>query len=78
MPNILVEIGTEELPSRRSMSFTMSLRPELRQKLAEERIAFGEVTVEATPRRIAVFIRDIAVTQQDRVLEISGPLTKML
>jgi len=73
MPNILVEIGTEELPVAALDVVYDELAARLRQKLAEERIAFGEVTVEATPRRIAVFIRDIAVTQQDRVLEISGP-----
>ncbi len=73
MPNLLVEIGIEELPVGSLDIIYEQLAVQLRQKLADERIAFEEVKVEATPRRIAIFVRGIAAMQQDRVLEIAGP-----
>ncbi len=73
MPNLLVEIGTEELPVGTLDIVYEQIAVQLRQKLVDERIAFEEVKVEATPRRIALFVRGIAAMQQDRELEISGP-----
>lgn len=73
MPNLLVEIGTEELPVGMLDVVYDELPVKLRQKLMDERLAFGEVKVEATPRRIAIFVKGIAAMQQDRELEISGP-----
>lgn len=73
MPNLLVELGTEELPVGALDVIYEQLALQLRQKLVDERIAFEEVKVEATPRRIAIFVRGIAALQQDRTLEISGP-----
>ncbi|MBU9888483.1 MAG: glycine--tRNA ligase subunit beta [Candidatus Omnitrophica bacterium] len=73
MPNLLVELGTEELPVAALGVVYEQLALQLRQKLVDERIAFKEVKVEATPRRIAIFVRGIAALQQDRELEISGP-----
>ena len=49
------------------------LAVKMRQKLVDERIAFMEVKVEATPRRIALFVQGIASLQPDREIEISGP-----
>lgn len=73
MPNLLIEIGTEELPAGSLDVIYDELALKLRQKLVDERIAFSEVKVEATPRRIVMFVQGIASIQQDRELEISGP-----
>ncbi len=73
MSNILIEIGTEELPAAVIDTVYDELAVKLRQKLVDERIAFNEVRVEATPRRIAIFAGGIASRQQDRTVEISGP-----
>lgn len=73
MPNLLAEIGVEELPVGALDVIYDELAEKTRQKLAEERIAFAEVKVEATPRRIALFVQGIAAMQPDRMLEISGP-----
>lgn len=73
MPNLLIEIGTEELPVEALDVIYEELALKVRQKLLDERIAFAEVKVEATPRRIVLFIQGIATQQQDRELEISGP-----
>jgi glycyl-tRNA synthetase beta chain len=73
MPNLLIEIGVEELPVESLDVIYNELAAKTRQKLVDERIAFGEVKAEATPRRIALFVQDIAAMQPDRELEISGP-----
>lgn len=73
MPNLLIEIGTEELPAGSLDVIYEELALKLRQKLVDERFAFSEVKVEATPRRIALFVQGISSIQQDRELEISGP-----
>ncbi len=73
MPNLLIEIGVEELPVGALDVIYDELAVKTRQKLVDERIAFAEVKVEATPRRIALFVQGIATMQPDRELEISGP-----
>jgi len=73
MPNLLIEIGVEELPVGALDVIYGELAAKTRQKLVDERIAFAEVKVEATPRRIALFVQGIAAMQPDRELEISGP-----
>ena len=73
MPNLLIEIGVEELPVGALDVIYNELAVKVRQKLVDERIAFSDVKVEATPRRIALFVQGIATMQPDRELEISGP-----
>ena len=73
MPNLLIEIGVEELPVGALDVIYDELAAKTRQKLVDERIAFADVKVEATPRRIALFVQGIATMQPDRGLEISGP-----
>ncbi|HOW87134.1 MAG TPA: glycine--tRNA ligase subunit beta [Candidatus Omnitrophota bacterium] len=74
MPNLLIEIGTEELPVGSLDVLYQELEFKTRQKLVDERVAFSEVRTEATPRRIALFVQGIATMQPDRTLEIPGPL----
>ncbi|MFH0986359.1 MAG: glycine--tRNA ligase subunit beta [Candidatus Omnitrophota bacterium] len=73
MPNLLIEIGVEELPVGTLDVIYDELAAKTRQKLTDERVTFEEVKVEATPRRIALFVQGIASMQPDRELEISGP-----
>lgn len=73
MPNLLIEVGTEELPAGILDVLYEELAGKLHQKLAEERISFEEIKVEATPRRIAIFVQGIAAMQQDCELELAGP-----
>ena len=70
MPNLLIEIGVEELPVASLDVIYEELAAKTRQKLVDERIAFAEVKVEATPRRIALYVQGIAAMQPDRELEI--------
>lgn len=73
MPNLLIEIGVEELPLGALDIIYSELAPKITSVLQENRLAHGALTVEATPRRIAVFVPDLAARQQDQNLEIKGP-----
>ena len=76
--NLLVEIGTEELPPRALQSLARAFADELARALAEEGM-LGEsgeaaaLTWFATPRRLAVRIKDVAAAQPRRVIERRGP-----
>ena len=73
MPHLLVEIGTEELPS----GILDVIYAELPRKAAEvfekNRLPFQKVFVQATPRRIALYLELSASSQKDQALEFSGP-----
>ncbi len=73
MSDCLIEIGTEELPPKALKSLSQSFA-ELMQKSLEE-ADFKPTTVEvfATPRRLAVLFRDIALQQPDQAIEKRGP-----
>lgn len=71
--DLLLEIGTEEIPSR----FVAWAREELaslaRQEFSASNLEFRDVAVYGTPRRLALFVRGVAVHQKDVVLEHKGP-----
>ena len=73
MPNLVVEIGTEELP----VDALDVIYSELTRKAAElfqkNRLSFKKIEAEATPRRIAFFADSLAARQEDIISEISGP-----
>ena len=73
MPNLLVELGTEELPVDALNVVYNDLKPKTEHALKQSRLAFGDIKVEATPRRIALYIEAISSRQTDETLELSGP-----
>ncbi len=73
MANLLVEIGTEELPTDALNVVYSTLAVKAREVFQKNRLAFKDVRVEATPRRIAFFIEELAARQEDENLELSGP-----
>lgn len=73
MPNLLVELGTEELPADALNVVYANLAHKAREVFQKNRLSLKEVKAEAAPRRIALYIEDLALRQQDENLEISGP-----
>ena len=63
--DLLIEIGTEELPPRSLALLSASLATELESALALLGLKHGPVSRYATPRRLAVFIRRLAEQQPD-------------
>ncbi|WP_346355800.1 glycine--tRNA ligase subunit beta [Azotosporobacter soli] len=74
---LLFEIGTEEIPARFMPGVLKQLDNLARTKLAELRIAHGELKALGTPRRMVLTVRGIAERQADVVKESKGPSLKI-
>ena len=71
--DLLIEIGTEELPPKALPSLALAFENGIRQGLEKAGLASGELRHFATPRRLAVLIHHLPVRQPDRQLERRGP-----
>ncbi|HVN54685.1 MAG TPA: glycine--tRNA ligase subunit beta [Anaerolineaceae bacterium] len=69
----LLEIGTEELPAADLDSALAQLRESVPAWLNELRLEHGEVSVLGTPRRLVVFVENLAGRQADRTTLVKGP-----
>ncbi len=74
--NLVLEIGAEELPSRFIPDALSFLEKSAREDFALSRISFKNLSVFATPRRIALVFRDVDDTQKDLVTTFRGPAWK--
>ncbi|WP_141506063.1 glycine--tRNA ligase subunit beta [Paenibacillus luteus] len=75
--DFLFEIGLEEVPARFVRGAMNQLKDKMVKWLADSRIEHGEVSVYATPRRIAVLIHEVAEKQSDMNEEAKGPSRKI-
>ncbi|MGM0403088.1 MAG: glycine--tRNA ligase subunit beta [Thermodesulfobacteriota bacterium] len=73
MEQLLIEIGTEEIPSGYIEPALHAFRSMLTQRLQKERIECGEAFIYGTPRRLAVVVDDVAPRQVPVDTEIIGP-----
>lgn len=71
--DLLLEIGTEELPSALVEIGREQLLDGARSALREARLSVSSIEAYSTPRRLAVIARDVADRQSARTLEIKGP-----
>jgi glycyl-tRNA synthetase beta chain len=69
----LVEIATEELPPKALPKLMKAFAEGLEQQLKQAGLAFGAVEPFASPRRLAVRVRDLQTQQEDRTQERQGP-----
>ena len=76
--DFLLEIGLEEIPARFILDASKQLSQKLEELLQKQNIAYGEVKSYSTPRRLAVFIKDVANKQADIHEEVKGPAKKLL
>lgn len=70
---LLIELGVEELPPGAIDSLSDALADGIAGGLREAEVAFGDILAFATPRRLAVQIRELADKQPDREIERRGP-----
>lgn len=75
--NLLLEIGTEEIPAHAMPGILSQLKTLAEKALTEARIDFGTVQTLGTPRRLALLAEDVAATQADVSTEKKGPSTKI-
>ena len=75
--DLLFEIGLEEMPARFIRGAMEQLKERTEKWLEESVIAHGAVEAYATPRRLAVLVRDVAEKQEDVHEEVKGPSRKI-
>lgn len=71
--NLLVEIGTEELPPKALKNLGESFAEHFRYALDKAELAYDSVHWFAAPRRLAVSVSQLAQSQQDKVVDKRGP-----
>lgn len=71
--DLLLEIGTEEMPANILPGTVKDLSALAEAKLTEARLSFEKVTIYATPRRLAVLAFGVAEKQSDEEVKKRGP-----
>ena len=71
--NVLLEIGTEEIPSRFIPEALKSMKERAEAAMSANRLAFRDVRTYATPRRLTIIITNVSDTQTEQVEEFKGP-----
>ena len=73
MPELLLELLSEEIPARMQRRAIDDLTGLLREKLTEAEIPAADLRGYVTPRRLAIIAEGIPSTQPDRAEERRGP-----
>jgi len=79
MADFLFEIGLEEVPARMIAGAQAELQQRVVKMLERERLvrSGAEAKSFATPRRLAVWVKDVAERQEDVAEELVGPSVKI-
>lgn len=70
---LLLEIGTEEIPARFLEPAKEGLRKLLEEGFVQSRIQYGDLVIQATPRRMAALVSDVAEKQAETTIVKFGP-----
>jgi glycyl-tRNA synthetase beta chain len=70
---LLLEIGTEEIPARFIPPVLEEMAASMRKRLEQERIAAGEIITWGTPRRLTLVVKEVADSQAEVTQEALGP-----
>lgn len=71
--NLLIELGTEELPPKSLRRLAEALRDNFGAELAKAELAHNGLEWRASPRRLALLIKALTSSQADKVVEKRGP-----
>ncbi|SMN11784.1 Glycyl-tRNA synthetase beta chain [uncultured Candidatus Thioglobus sp.] len=71
--DFLLELGAEELPPKLLQQLSNALTKNLTAQLSELKLSFAKVQSFATPRRLAVLVKDLQCQQNDQKIERKGP-----
>ena len=75
MPELLLELLSEEIPARMQARAAADLRDLVTKGLAEAGLKFDTVESLATPRRLALVVRGLPERQPNQTVERKGPRT---
>ena len=73
MADLLFEIGAEEIPAGFAPAALQQLAQDLSKALDDARLGHGEVRAVGTPRRLAVWAREVEPRQDDAISQALGP-----
>lgn len=71
--DLLIEIGTEELPPTTLNKLSTAFYNEVKEGLEKADLSFSTIKKFAAPRRLALVISDLDVKQKDKNIERRGP-----
>jgi glycyl-tRNA synthetase beta chain len=71
--NLLIEIGTEELPPKSLSRLALGFRDNIQSAFSDNDLTFSHVNWYASPRRIAVVVEGLSEFQADKDVEKRGP-----
>ncbi len=74
--DLLIEIGTEELPPKALKKLAAAFRDGIRSGLKKADLSHGDIDIFATPRRLAVLVANLEAAQADKQVERRGPALK--
>ncbi|MCG6941225.1 MAG: glycine--tRNA ligase subunit beta [Thiohalocapsa sp.] len=74
--DLLIEIGTEELPPTALLRLSESFTEEVRRQFDAHGLTHGSIESFATPRRLSLLVRELATRQPDREDVRRGPAVK--
>ncbi len=73
MKDLLLEIGVEEIPSAYMPGAIKALQELSASKFLDFRLDYKEIKTYGTPRRLVLWVSDLAERQKDAVIENRGP-----
>ncbi len=73
MPELIFEIGSEEIPAGMIGPALDFMADEIRKKLGDAHLECGEITTFGTPRRLGFVLDGLAAAQADREETATGP-----
>ncbi len=71
--DLLIEIGTEELPPKALLGLSEAFSSGICAGLEQQQLNYNVAIPFATPRRLAVLVKGVAIMQADRQTERRGP-----
>jgi len=73
---VLLEIGTEELPPKGLQRLSQAFEQGFANQLTQHGLGFSAIEAFATPRRLALLVRGLAKSQPDQEVTRKGPTLK--
>ena len=72
--DFLLEVLVQELPYKFIPSAISQLKSSFEKLFTENGLISGDINVYATPRRLAVLINDVSLSQETVVKDVKGPI----
>jgi len=74
--DLVFEIGTEEIPAKFMNRTLEQLKENATRVFLENRIGYDSLETYGTPRRLVLYVKDMAEKQEDLETEVKGPSKK--